>query len=214
MSDELNIFNIDVVGKFTRPLFFQYCGNVQEINIVFKPLGICHFLKESFSSIAPNFSQEYADAQWKAFAPLLFEEESEELQISLLETFLLENLQAHDLALMYKAIAYLEDLDDELSIAEIASLLDMNLKTFQRHFYKHFACTPSDYRRIVRFRRSLNSGILSKDLKKLTALTYESNYCDQSYFVREYKKLAMLSPRVFFNKISALNEHKVIWEIK
>lgn len=139
---------------------------------------------------------------------------SEELQISVLENFLLRNKQDYDLTLMYKAIAYLEDVNNELTIAEIATLLHMNLKTFQRHFYKHLACTPSNYRRIVKFRQSLNSGLLAKDLKKLTTLTYESNYYDQSYFVREYKNLTGLNPKAFFNKISALNEHKMIWEIK
>lgn len=209
-----NKYSIEMFGKYTGPLFIQYKGNVREITIVFKPLGISHFFEKSLSSIAPHISQEYINQKWLAFMPLLFKEKSEELQILLLEDFLLRNKQNHDLTLMYKAIAYLEDVNNELGIAEIASLLHMNLKTFQRHFYKHLACTPSDYRRIFRFRHSLNSGLLAKDLKKLTALTYESNYYDQPYFVREYKKLTKLNPKALFNKVSALNEHKIIWIIK
>ena len=210
----LNTYSIEIVGKVTEPLFIQYQGNVQELSIIFKPLGINHFLKENFSSIAPNFSQEYINAEWLVFAPLLFKEESEESQISLLESFLLKKIQTHDLTSMYKAIEYLEDVANELSIQEIASILRMNLKTFQRRFYKHLACTPSDYRRIFKFRASLNSGLLSKDLRNLTTLTYESNYYDQSYFVREYRKLTRLNPKAFFNKISVLNDQKIIWEVK
>jgi AraC-like DNA-binding protein len=164
-TTELNTYSIDIVGKFIEPLFVQYQGNVKEINIVFKPLGVNHFLKGNLSNIAPHFSQEFINQEWQAFMPFLFEEKSEVLQISLLENFLLTNMQVHDLTSMYKAIEYLEDVNNELNIAEIASLLKMNLKTFQRHFYKHLACTPSDYRRIVKFRQSLNSGFLQKTLK-------------------------------------------------
>ena len=205
---------IEVVGKYTSPFFVHYKGDVKELAIVFKPLGISYFIEGAVSSITPGYSGPYNDTDWLSVIPSLFGEATEKLQISLLEKFLLTRLQKPDLRLMHKALEYLEDLSQEYSIAQIASLVGMNLKTFQRHVYRHLGCSPSDYRRIARFRHSLRSGLITTEIKKLTTLAYDSNYYDQSYFVREYKKLTRHSPRQFFNTISLLDDRKIIWEIR
>jgi YesN/AraC family two-component response regulator len=49
---------------------------------------------------------------------------------------------------------------------------------------------------------------------KLTDVAYESNYYDQSYFIKEYKKLTGTKPNAFFNSVRILTEEKVIWQLK
>lgn len=75
-------------------------------------------------------------------------------------------------------------------------------------------CTALEYKRIARFRLALKTKILSKEVKSLTNVSYESNYYDQSYFIREFKKLTNLNPKKFFDAITVLDEQKIIWEIK
>jgi len=78
---------------------------------------------------------------------------------------------------------------------------------------KNITCTPSEYKRIARFRHSLKNRLLSKEIKSLTNLSYESGFYDQSYFIREYKKLTLLNPKEFFQTIAVLDENKMIWKI-
>ena len=98
-------------------------------------------------------------------------------------------------------------------MAEIVTQLAYQLKTFQRHFIKHMACTPVEFRRIMRFRNAIDSKLNTKDLKTLTDLTYENNYFDQSYFIKEFKKLTHHSPKKFFKAVKQLDGEKIIWEI-
>jgi AraC-like DNA-binding protein len=75
------------------------------------------------------------------------------------------------------------------------------------------SCSPSDYKRIARFRNSLNAKIYSKDIKSLTSICHENNYFDQSYFIKEFKKLANQNPKKFFKAVKVLDQDKVIWEL-
>lgn len=209
-----NPYPIEIVGKYTQPVFVHYKGCFEEISLIFKPLGINHFLSKPFGELAANHSQAITLENWQAFAPLLFAEKNANDRIEKIEIFLLENLKEIDNSLIYKALTYLEDFEKNYSMEEIADFLNMNLKTFQRFFAKHMACSPLEYKRIARFRHSVDSKVLSSEIKKFTHISYESNYYDQSYFIREFKKLTELNPKKFFEEITIMEEKKIIWKIK
>jgi len=59
-------------------------------------------------------------------------------------------------------LIYLEDTETSYSLQQVANNLGMNLKTFQRHFKKHMACSPTEYKRIARFRNALQAGITER----------------------------------------------------
>ena len=131
-----------------------------------------------------------------------------------LEEFLLARLK--DLPVFKKiqtALDFFENAEEDLSVAAVAALVGMNLKSFQRLFTKHMSCSPSDYKRIARFRNSLDSKIHSKQVKSLTSISHENNYFDQSYFIKEFKKLTNQNPKKFFKAVKVLNHDKVVWEL-
>ncbi len=205
---------IEVIGKYTNPVFVNYSGKIQEVSVIFKPLGINHFFNEDLKLITPDFSQSLNLPDWDFLCHKIFKTQDDLKKIELIEGFLLDNLLDLNFDKLYKAQAYLEDIENDYSIEDVAELIDLNLKTFQRLFSKHLACSPLEYKRIARFRQSLNVKLLSKEIKSLTEVSYESNFYDQSYFIREFKKLTKLNPRKFFESISILDEEKIIWSIK
>ena len=109
---------------------------------------------------------------------------------------------------------FLENIDLNYTIAEIAEKTGYNLKSFQRHFLKHMGCSPINYKRIARFRNSLKSKLDTHEIKTLTDDSYENNYFDQSYFIKEFKKLTKQNPKQFFKEISRVDGDKIVWEIK
>lgn len=203
---------IEILGKYTSPVLIEYSGKLQEISIVFKPLGLNQFFQESYQSIAPQFSQELVNDVWNKFGESLFLGEDDVFH---LESFLLSQyIENQALSPLQESLPILEEVNDETSIAEIAIKLGYNLKTFQRHFKKHMGCSPIEYRRICRFRNSIASRLNSAQLKTLTDITYEAGYFDQSYFIKEFRKLTNHNPKDFFKVAGKVDGDKLVWEIK
>lgn len=205
-----NEIKIEILGKYTIPLLLNYSGKFEEISIVFKPLGINRFLKNNLINYTPNYSQELSVESWNKFSIELFKSDN---PIDQLEEFLLSQLhQNTELDLIAESLSLIESTENEFQISEIAEQLNMNIKTFQRQFKKHVTCTASEYKRISKFRNAIQSKLLSKDFKSLTSISHENNFFDQSYFIKEFKKLSSSNPKEFFKKVSSM-DNKIFWEI-
>ncbi|CAN5376067.1 hypothetical protein BH11BAC2_BH11BAC2_07080 [soil metagenome] len=206
--------SVEILGKYTTPVFVHYKGKCEEIAIVFKPLGINQFFRDDLITIAPEFSQALDNSLWTELSNSLFKESTIDVKIEILELFLLENLKEIELKNVSQSLNLLEDFEENYSINQVAERCGLSLKTFQRTFTKHLTCSPLEYKRIARFRHSLNNKLVSKELKTLTSVSHESNYYDQSYFIREYKKLTHLNPKQFFDSITALDQRNIVWKVK
>lgn len=211
IKDEIQI---GITGKYIKPVRMQYEGEIEEINIIFKPLGINHFLQDNLATYVPSFYQLLTLANWQLMANDLFKLESTGQRIAKLESFLLDNFREIDDKGISKAIQLIEDIESNHSIKKVAELCGVSSKSMERNFKQLMACTPSEYKRIVRFRHSLGNGVNTELEKKLIEIAYDSQYYDQSYFIREYKKLTGHNPKSFIKRVSKLTEGKLIWEIK
>jgi len=202
---------IELLGKYTRPVVVTCEGRVDEVAIVFKPLGVNRFIREDFARVAPGCSQPYRNIEWMKAAEYLFHADN---KIDFLEQFLSAILsEKEEFIQMEEALSMLCSNENEFTVSEVAVKLGMTLKTFQRKFTRMLACSPSDYKRIARFRNALNSKIQPGAVKSLTSLTYQHNYTDQSYLIREFRKMTNQNPRLFFKEMSLLGEDKIVWEI-
>jgi AraC-like DNA-binding protein len=204
--------HIEILGKYTTPVFLEYKGTLREISIIFKPLGINRFFKDNYLSLAPHFSQELVIDVWRKFGETLFSEDDD---INKIESFLLSQFGDHpELSNIKSAVELLENSEEKMAISTIASKVGLNTKTFQRYFKKHMGCSPVEYRRIFRFRSSLMNKLNSAEWKNLTDITYEGGYSDQSYFIKEFRKITNHNPKDFFKSTSKVDGDKIIWEIK
>ena len=181
------------------------------INAVHNP-GLNRFFKDNYLSLATNFSQELKNDVWGQFGESLFSSDDE---ICKIESFLLSQLcENHTLFNIEISLTLLENRNEQLSISDIAKKVGLKLKTFQRHFQKHMGCSPVEYRRIYRFRSSLANKLNNTQLKNLTEITYEEGYYDQSYLIKEFRKITNHNPKDFFKSASKVDGDKIIWEIK
>ena len=204
--------HIEILGKYTKPVFLEYNGQLREISIVFKPVGVNRFFKDNYISLAPKFSQELTNNLWRQFGESLFSGNDD---ISKIESFLLSQFwDNQELSSIENSLTLLENSNEQISISDIAIKVGLNLKTFQRHFQKHMGCSPVEYRRICRFRSSLTNKLNNSQLKNLTEITYEEGYYDQSYLIKEFRKITNHNPKDFFKSTSKVDGDKIIWEIK
>lgn len=204
--------HIEILGKYTTPVLLEYKGQLNEISVIFKPLGINRFFRQSYLSLAPDFSQELVNDVWRKFGEILFAGDDD---ISKIESFLLTQFCDHfEFSIIEKALKLLENNNEKITISTIASEVGLNGKTFHRYFQKHMGCSPVEYRRIYRFRSSLTNILNSAEMKNFTKLTYEKGYYDQSYFIKEFRKITNHNPRDFFKSMSKVDGDQIIWEIK
>ena len=204
--------HIEILGKYTNPVLLEYKGQVREISVIFKPLGINRFFKDNYLSLAPTFSQELMKDVWRKFAETLFCGDDD---IRKIESFLLTQFYDHfEFSTIEKALKLIENCDEKMPISAIASEVGLNTKTFQRHFQKHLGCSAVEYRRIYRFRSSLTNKLNSAEWKNLTDITYEEGYYDQSYLIKEFRKITNHNPKDSFKSTSKVDGDQIIWEIK
>lgn len=213
-KDTKNQHTIAITGKYTRPLTVSYSGSFDEISIIFNPLGVNYFFNSPISSIVTNYSQTLKNQAWIDACKTVFTHNRIEDRLAFIEQFLLQNLTPKNYSLLEQAIALIENTDNDYTIEDIASTVGISSKTLTRKFQQELCCTPSEYKRIARFRHAVNTRFLNSELKSLTDLSYQSNFYDQSYFIKEFKKLTRLNPKKFFDTISAFEENKIIWEIR
>ncbi|TPN82914.1 helix-turn-helix domain-containing protein [Aquimarina algicola] len=196
--------NLDVT--FTKPLLIQYDGDVKEITTYFKPLGLSAFLNKSL-----NY---YCDSDKTKFFPFLdyanamnsiLKIESSDKIIEQLENYWSSKLKKDTTFKLEKPIKAIIE-NPNKSISSIANDSNLSHKTLISHFNKNICKTPSEFRKIVRFRKTLQN----KEKNNLTQLSYLSNYFDQAHMIKDFNKLTGYKPKDFFKKLYSIDE-KINW---
>ena len=92
----------------------------------------------------------------------------------------------------------LSDLEADLKIEEIAQKYSFTRQYINKLFSKHIGKTPSEYRKICRFRNALNE---VKKVKNLTHLSHNNLFYDQAHFIKDFKALTNTNPTSFFKNV-------------
>jgi AraC-like DNA-binding protein len=212
-----NNFTMLLQGRRDIPLFVSLSGKINKITIIFKPLGLNHFITSPFSTIASNPTQVFTEWNYyeknKDFLINFFTEINDSKRIDILEKhLLLHYCDFNNAELLKVSLNMLGDFNEELPIEEISRRINLKVRTFNRLFKTHMGISPCGYRKVARFRHSLNTKIFNSQFKNLTKIGYESNFYDQSYFIKMYKKLTNLPPAVFFKSIDKLADNHLIFK--
>jgi AraC-like DNA-binding protein len=80
-----------------------------------------------------------------------------------------------------------------------------------KHFESNLCKSPSDFKKIQRFREALKSQINSQTKNNLTSLSYDMLFYDQSHLIKDFKSLTGLTPKKFFKNISSQENGEVNW---
>jgi len=192
--------------QFTHPLLIQYDGYVKEITTYFKPLGLNAFLNKPL-----NF---YCSSNEPQFLPFLdycstmnsiLKIKSSEKIIKELENYWLTKLKKDQVFKLEQAIKIIID-NPNTSISSIANDINLSHKTLISHFNKNVGKTPTEFRKIIRFRKTLKN----KKANNLTQLSYLASYFDQAHMIKDFNQLTGYKPKDFFKNLSSIDE-KINW---
>ncbi|KMQ70278.1 hypothetical protein ACM44_13185 [Chryseobacterium koreense CCUG 49689] len=197
--------NTDIFLRYTEPIEVVYEKAIDEITFYFKPLGIHHFISESNFTLVHkrlmNFTI-FPDFNEKMFE--IFDLNEREAQIEAIESYWLSKLQVKDFSLMEKLLFEIETSD--LKIDEIAQKLQFSRQYINKLFLKHIGKSPTEYRKIHRFRNVIKQ---VKEVKNLREVTLDNLFYDQSHFHKDFKGFTKSSPSSFFKNVDTQKEN--VW---
>lgn len=199
-----DVVTADFVTYYNSPFKVLYKDLVPEITFYFKPTGINHFITNAHSLVKQTYGLHFNP--YPDFYPTMkgiFAMKDRELQISTLEKYWIEKFSQKNTDLLEAVIA---DLESDLTISQIALKYNFSRQYLNSMFVKNIGKSPSEYRKIYRFRMAVSK---RRDIKKLTDLTYESMFFDQSHMIKDFKKITSLSPSLFFKNVDTNKEN--IW---
>ena len=188
----------DLVFRYTKPYEVFYQEPTNEITIKFNPLGMNRFvpnISEYFDKESCTDFQPFSDFNFEM--QLIFDISNRDQQIDKLEKYWLSKFRAVELD---RLETLLRDLEGELSIGEISKKHQISRQYLNKLILKNLGKTPSEYRKIYKFRKAL---LDFQSVNNLTELSYKSLFHDQSHFIKEFKSLTNIKPSSFFKNIDS-----------
>lgn len=201
-----------IISNYKKPIQITYFGCIKELTVIFKPLGINHFLENKLIS--------YLNDSFEIFEPfpdylktmenILSTEDIDKAQ-DLLENYLLSKLIPFDTSFLHTAINLLEDYEKNYTIEQVAKKCMTSRQNLSKKFFVHLGKTPSDYKKINRFRNALNHFEEQKNIKNLSSLLLDSTFYDQSHFIKDFKSLTGKAPKDFFKNLDCTVGGDIKW---
>lgn len=180
------------LGRYLNPLKLVYEEFVNEISLNFSETGIHYFFSESPNQIQTINLNKESDHFFSG---------SLEENIKNLEHYLVKSYRSLAIQGIEKAVQIINN-DASVQTAGLAKQVFLTEKTLNRHFQKYVGCTVSNYRKIVRFRNTIND-YFGDQSQSLTVLCHKNDYFDSPHFNKEIKKIAHFNPKDFFKKVTS-----------
>lgn len=188
-----------------------------KIGIVFKELGINHFIEAPLAHLCSNdddmsfnhFGQQLIDCCNNIYATTHIDD-----KVAFLDDFFETSFSNLKEDTLKNSVDIIINSREKLTVESLCEQLHTNRRKLLRLYKKHLCCSVKDFIDIVRFRKSINYYLLDKHTKNLTNVAINNNYYDQSQFINHFKKLTDTNPSDFFNHINKVGNEDTFWTFK
>ena len=202
----------DLICHYQKPIKLKYEGNINELTFYFKPLGLNAFIDKSLCQFSNKFFARFEpfDDYLESFRKILREVDTE-IKIELIENYWLSKLKGFQHPFLVDVVNDLKDLENDYSITDLAKKYNTSRQNLTKHFESNLCKSPSDFKKIQRFREALKNQMNKNSKNNLTALSYDLLFYDQSHLIKDFKSLTGLTPKKFFDKISTQENGEINW---
>jgi AraC-like DNA-binding protein len=200
-KDNQELPQLFLYGQTTRYTELKAVKNFRNIGVYFQP----NALRSIFGIDAVELTNQHIDINelFKTnVTDQLLNTTNAEQRIKLVSSFLIEQAEQRETenGIVNFAIAQLQK---GVSLPTIQTDLNISERSLQRYFKQYIGVSPKLYARINRFQSALEN-IRQTRSNKLTDIAYQSDYFDQSHFIRDFKEFAGTSPKHF--KLKAIEQ--------
>lgn len=184
-----------VVGAMRRAGVVPLAGHVDLLGVRFRPGGALPFLRVPLHELADR--QVALDTLWGSSAHLLADAVATaplHERVAVLERMLLANrasVGADDL--IQRAVALMRHTRGGIGVRAAAVALGVGERRLERAFDVAIGLSPKRFARVLRFLGAVRD-IGRQTPRPGAAVAFAAGYADQPHFVREFKRLAGITP--------------------
>lgn len=198
--------------NFDHVSWNTYQAKADEIVIYFKPLGINAFIEKAL--------KHYIEGSFVEFNPFEdYRPRMEEIlaigkdkdRIAALEDYWISKYQGFRHPFLHQVVDELLGEDNSCPLAHQALKHRISRATLNKHFDLHLCTTPSQFKKVVRFRNAMTRFTHKSSQENLADISYCVDYFDQSHMIKDFRSLTQYSPKTFFSKISTLEDGQINW---
>jgi len=191
-------------------------GQINKLGIIFEPMGFNHFIDVPLHKLVQdtitNFDY-YGPTFWQMTAAV-FDTSSIETKRNLLDAFFLRHYQPFQLTELTWVTEQIMHLNGIVSVNDFAKKLHISRKTLLRLFNRHLAHNVKGFSSLVKFRNALQLYKKHQGQLNLTQLAYESQYYDQSAFIKNIQSFTGLTPKKLFYQQKDIGGQHTLWTAK
>ena len=199
-SDEWSCLLMHKIDR-SRSIVTQ--GSFFKVTVVFYPLGMGHFLTEPLKDVGTDHyasTQPFSGDLVTILESFYRSRDFQSLSASLDAFFLSAYVGFKEIRLKRLIHLLLKDLN--LTVERMAVLENISRKTVLRLFRQHLDMSPTEYKSILKFRKSLEVFQEENHDGKMTHLAYEGAYYDQADFNNHFKVKTGLTPKQLFAELN------------
>jgi AraC-like DNA-binding protein len=201
-----------LICNFTTADWVRYEGAADEMVIYFKPLGINAFLERDLKHYLPSFFVKFHPFDDYRTAMLeIFSIEDGAARIQALENYWLSKYRGFEHPFLHCVVSEMMNEGGSSSISKAARRNGISRPTLNKHFDRHICTTPSQFKKIVRFRNAMKHHRQKIAAENLADISTGADYFDQSHMIKDFRTLTNHSPKTFFSKISTLEDGQINW---
>lgn len=202
----------EMICHYTKPIKLSYEGAINEITFYFKPLGLNAFLEKPLYNYTNTFFSSFApyDDYLNTFSTIL-KETDQDKQCEMIENYWLSKFLGFHHPFLNEVIYNLKDNQNQYTISELAKKNNITRQNLTKSFQEHLGKSPSDFKKVERFRKALKANFTKNSKGNLTALGYDLLFYDQSHLIKDFRSLTGLSPNKFFKTISSNGNGEINW---
>ncbi len=191
-----------ILGQISKPYFVEPTGFVDSFAVRFFPGGFSHFINRSMADLADKDTElkDIFDENSVMELELKINQANDSFErIKIIEDFLFDVLKRHVNIddLIKSTVETIYQTKGSIGVKKILEGNQKKRRQLERKFSKKVGLNPKQLCRIIRLQASLQS-MLGDKQKKLTSVGYESEYFDQSHFIKDFKDFTGISPKEFY----------------
>ena len=203
-------FSSDLICNYKKPIELNYIGGINEITFYFKPLGLNAFLPKNLSSYTNDFFSNFVPFDdYEEVMKKILNEKNQTLQCKMIEDYWLSKLVGFNHPFLNNVILDLKY--NDISVSDLAKKHKTSRQNLSKHFEINLCKSPSDFKKIQRFRDALKTKIDSKNNNNLTTLGCDMLFYDQSHLIKDFKSLTGLTPKIFFKNLTSPQDSEINW---
>jgi AraC-like DNA-binding protein len=193
-----------VLGQTMEPFYIQPTGYVHTFAVSFYPSGFAHFVTEPIQNLRNKETpisllfgeQEAADLEKK-----IIEARDTGNRIRIIETFLISKLTNKNTIdqIVTSTIDILLSTKGKISINRVLNDDSSQRRQLERKFLSQIGISPKQLSKVIRMQWALKL-LLNEEDESLTTIAYESEYYDQSHFIKDFREFTGVSPREFLGE--------------